>query len=406
MDNSIIITNETVVSKEVATSLEMLNDIRPAWKAKKLIERVEKILPSDPSSACQRILNAAIYDLRDKIVVAGIDIAQQVAKDNKLPIINNEDDVLDNYSTAKIIELAYKMGLLTRPEWRKISRAYEIRRDLEHEDYEYEADIADCLYIFKPCIDIILSKDPIRPLRVTEIKDIVEKPQLIKLEISVIKDYERAPQTRQDEIYKFLISNSLNVKNAEIIRSNCISALNSLRDKTLNKVLLDNSNNIMKKLGRNTPTYDEFRVYYISGILPYFRKDTMIQFFEWFLGKLNTISFSWKAYEKHEKILCQLIEIGGLKYCPKECKKSFITWLILCYIGESGGYGEYGSSRKVFYSDIGGPLAFKIIEESKEYLSVDIIQDARKSSTNIELKCRSSKYVERRYQNIIDLFVK
>jgi hypothetical protein len=37
--------------------------IRPEWQAKALIDRVKKILIVDPSSACQRLLNAAIHDL-------------------------------------------------------------------------------------------------------------------------------------------------------------------------------------------------------------------------------------------------------------------------------------------------------------------------------------------------------
>ncbi|EES50839.1 hypothetical protein NE172_08960 [Clostridium botulinum] len=405
MEKGISTIQENSLSKEVVTSLPMLNDIRPAWKSKRLIERVEMILKSDPSSACQRILNAAIFDLREKIVIAGVDIAEQVAKDNRLPPINSDEDVLSNYSTSKIIDLAYKMGLLTRPEWRKISRAYEIRRDLEHEDDEYEADLADCMYIFKPCIDAILSKDPIRPLRVTEIKDIVEKPELARIDISVIQDYERAPDKRQDEIYKFLISNALNSNNPEITRNNCVNALSSIKEKTSNRVLLDNSNNIMKKLGRGTPPFDEFKVYNSAGVLPYFRKDTLIQFYTKFSERLNKISHSWRASEKHENILCELKEIEGLKYCPKECIIQILTWLILCYIGENGGYGQYGSSRQVFYSDIGAPLVFDIIKNSKEYLNVDVIHSTRKSSSDIELKCRMSKHVERRYQDIIDLFI-
>ncbi|HAT4244884.1 TPA: hypothetical protein I9059_000011 [Clostridium perfringens] len=405
MENFIVINQKNIIlENDIEPSLKLLEDIRPAWKSKRLIERVEKILKVDPSSACQRILNAAIYDLRDKIVIAGLDIAKQVAQDNKLPTINCEEDILENYSTSKIIDLSYKMGLLTRPEWRKISRAYEIRRDLEHEDSEYEADIADCMCIFKPCIDSVLSKDPIRPLRVTEIKDIVEKPEITKLDVAVIKDYERAPENRQNEIYKFLVSNSLNIKNPEIVRNNCISALESLRDITSNKVLLDNANNIMKKLGRNTPSIEEFKVYYASGTLPYFEENIRIQFFINFSEKLKKIKYSWTNSKNHQDILCELSEVGGLKYCPKICLNDILEWLILCYIGEKGGYGLYGTSRNVFYSDIGAPMALDIIEKSKKYINIDIVNNLRNNNNNIELACRSSKYVERRYQNIIDLF--
>jgi hypothetical protein len=43
----------------------LMKQIRPEWQARGLIERVRKLLPVDLSSACQRLLNAAIQDLRD-----------------------------------------------------------------------------------------------------------------------------------------------------------------------------------------------------------------------------------------------------------------------------------------------------------------------------------------------------
>ena len=83
----------------------LMEQIRPAWKSKNLISRVERLLKVDPSSACQRILNAAIHDLREKIIVAGVDIAKEAAKQGKLPPINIAED-LEHYPTAKLIDLS------------------------------------------------------------------------------------------------------------------------------------------------------------------------------------------------------------------------------------------------------------------------------------------------------------
>jgi hypothetical protein len=63
----------------------LLASIRPDWQAKSLIKRVKGLLPVDPSSACQRLLNAAIHDLREKIIIAGLDVAQEAASSNGLP---------------------------------------------------------------------------------------------------------------------------------------------------------------------------------------------------------------------------------------------------------------------------------------------------------------------------------
>lgn len=56
---------------------------------------------------------------------AWVDIAQQVAIDNKLPPIARAEDI-EEYPTARLLDLCYKMGILNRTEWRKLQRAYDI----------------------------------------------------------------------------------------------------------------------------------------------------------------------------------------------------------------------------------------------------------------------------------------
>lgn len=127
----------------VPTLSELLARVRPAWQVKSLMERVTRILPVDPSSACQRLLNAALHDLREKIVIGGIDITAEAADLHKLPPVRRADDILDNYSPTNVLESAYRTGILSRPEWKCLVRAYDIRGDLEHEDDEYEARVND-----------------------------------------------------------------------------------------------------------------------------------------------------------------------------------------------------------------------------------------------------------------------
>jgi hypothetical protein len=76
---------ELIQASEVPS---LLKTIRPAWQAKNLISRVRKLLAVDPSSACQRLFNAAMHDLREKVAIAGIDIAGEAARQYKLPPIN------------------------------------------------------------------------------------------------------------------------------------------------------------------------------------------------------------------------------------------------------------------------------------------------------------------------------
>ena len=113
---------------KLPTPLQPLNEllalIRPEWQAKRLVQRVVALIPVDPSSACQRLLNAAIKDLQQKIVIAGIDLAIEAAKLNKLPPIMKADNILENYSTTNTLALAYRMGLVTPAgRWRRLPRA-------------------------------------------------------------------------------------------------------------------------------------------------------------------------------------------------------------------------------------------------------------------------------------------
>ena len=71
------------------------------------------LLHMDPGSACQRLLNAAIHGLREKIIIAGVDIATEAAKRYRLPPITSPEDI-ENYTTSKLIDLAYRLGLLSR----------------------------------------------------------------------------------------------------------------------------------------------------------------------------------------------------------------------------------------------------------------------------------------------------
>ncbi len=71
---------EIIISDENRALTKKTSDIftliRESWKSRNLIERTKKLLLIDPSSACQKIFNASISDIREKIVIAGIDIAK------------------------------------------------------------------------------------------------------------------------------------------------------------------------------------------------------------------------------------------------------------------------------------------------------------------------------------------
>lgn len=374
----------------------ILNRIRPEWKAKKLIERVQRLLPVDPSSACQRLFNAAIHDLKEKIVVAGLDIAMLAATQNNMPSIAKPDDV-ERLDVARTMNLAYYMGLLTRPEWRRLLRCYDIRRDLEHEDDEYEATEEDCLYIFMSSINIVLSKDPLQIIKLEDVKDIIEQPLAVTLSATVLADYEQAPNPRQTEIFHFLISASLNHESPDVIRQNSYNVLGELQQITNKQVIIEASK---KFFGSRTLLTDlEARVAYKSGIFPYLKKTRVKDYFDNYLKRLTATGYSFRGHKSHGELLRGLMEIGGLKFCVSEFLKSHLCWLVLCYIGEKS-FGQWAGYRKVFYSNIGAPLALEIITGCPHDVS-SIIERLR-SEKDIKAACGESDAVARRFEIILD----
>lgn len=378
-----------------------LQKIRPAWQAKNLIQRTIKILPVDPSSACQRIFNASIHDLREKVIIAGLDIAQATAETYKLPTINSEEDIMEHYDTSKLITLAHRMGLLTRPEFRKIMRVYDIRKDLEHEDDEYEASLADVIYVFSNCIDIILANDPVHIIKIKDIKNIIQEPKPVSLDSAIIEDYKSAPIPRQFEIYQMLIGITLNQEQPDIVRENSFNAIAALRDYTNVNVILKASSDFNdNRLNRRSPQLKEMRVANVAGLLPYLRSAYKKDFYEKFYQRMNSTSYHWTSYDKHGELLRDLKDVGGIVFIPEETKTQYVEWLILCYIGEPGEYGFYGRNRKVFYSNTGAPLSLEILE-SDEGLTKDFVEKVINVSNEIK-RLIKNKYIKRRLDEILD----
>jgi hypothetical protein len=378
-----------------ATLMPLLNQIRPVWKGKKLIERVQRLLPVDPGSACQRLFNAAIHDLREKIIIVGADLAKDAVKNYKLPPINNEEDIWE-YSTARLIDLSYRIGILSRPEWRRIHRCYEIRRDLEHEDNEYEAVLEDCIYIFKSSIDIVLSQDPVELLKVMNVKQIVETPSKISITDEYLSNYERAPILRQFEIMQYLISIAGDESQPDIVRENCLEMLRAMRVRTQTPVIIDVAKKLEEKHGRSPLTFEAAKLAYISGAFGYFKCAKLSDFYKLLLEEFKASIGKW---DKEANAAIKFDEIGSFEYCPDDLKKHFLKYLVRIYLGEPGSYGVWGQNRAVFFSDEAAPVILKIISgpHFKLLEEFEILREDR----NIKSKLLN-RHILRRFEHLFD----
>jgi len=391
----------TSISISTTSVQGMLTTIRPHWKAKSLIQRVEKLLPVDPSSACQRLLNAAFHDLRDKVIIAGLDIAKQAADIHKLPPVSKAEDV-ENYSNDRIIDLAYRMGLLDRGAWRRIKRCYEIRRDLEHEDDEYQAELQDCFYIFSTCIEDVLSQDPVQLLRVKDVKDVVEQPKPQFPEQQFLDDFRIAPDPRQKEIMFFLVFTALDASKPDIIRSNSFEMIKHLRNATRDAVKIEVGQHMQNRVGRNVADFAVMKVSHGAGVASYLKKNCRNDFFTEVGKRLNQIGYEWRKYEIHSQILAELEDVGGLEHCDSDdVAKGILRWLILCYVGEPGGVTRYGHRRDVFYSDSASSIIKRLVQRSGAR-ELAIIKDLQ-TDREVKAALSRSRAVAQRFEDIVDI---
>ena len=325
----------------------------------------------------------------------GVNLAKEVAISYKLPDLNNSDDVLD-YNVSKTIDLTYRMGILSRPEWRRMHRCYEIRRDLEHEDNEYEAVLEDCFYIFKSAIDIVLSKDPIELLTVVDVKQIVENPTSVSLSEEFLHDYKSAPFLRQKEINQLLISFAHDDSKPDIVRENSVEVMRKIKSITLNTVIIEIAAILEAKLGRNGLDLKTAKIANASGAIAYFKKDRLKDFFTQLLQELEASSNDW---HKQWKICSKIEDIGGLGYCPKAIYNDLLKWLVTFYIGEPS-YGTWRNYRPVFYSNAAAPIIARIIKNDAPKVATAL--DELRKDKDIKLSIGNT-HISRRFETLVDL---
>jgi len=376
----------------------LLQQIRPEWVDRSLIQRVKKLLPIDPSSACQRIFNAAVHDLRHKIIIAGTDIADEAANRFKLPSVKRIEDISESYSVSNIIDLAYRMGILLRPEWRRFSRCYEIRRDLEHEDNQYEATVEDIVYIFKTCVEVVLKHDACEIIRVSDIKDTISSPTPVTASAELLKNYQVAPHPRQTQIVELLINTALDSGKADITRQNAMEMLRHFKPITLNNVRIDLAKTFQERIKNKPIPLAVVKVAYASGIMPYLKQRQIEEFFEGFSNRFFEVGFGWTRHDKHGDLLDDFEDVGGLTMCPEKPRKGIVLWLTLCYLGEPGGYGM-GWNRAVFYSNVAAPRIEKLFKEARNSIEPDLLDALNDPRVKAAL---SNKHINRRFEKLRD----
>ncbi len=355
MKNELILKEENLIIESKVSHL--FDFIRESWKGRGLIERSIILLKVDPSSACQRMFNATISDLREKLILVGIDVVKSVTEIYKLEKVITDNDIKD-YKTRGLIDLAHYTGLISYSDKNRLSRAYDIRNDLEHEDSQYEANEADVQYVFQTCIETVLSKDPVHLIKVADVQALIESSDRVLPDTIMIEDFKVALTPRQFEVIKRLIGISLDENKPDIVVENSYNALKTFSPFMQNEVKLSITTFFSNK--HRILTYKSARIFYAAGIFPYTDIKTRKRLFEEIYQRLLKTGNNWSDYPKHREALNIFYEIGFLNYCPRNEIFNIIRWLVILYVGQSGA----SLYRDIYYSNVGAPMAMEILVNS------------------------------------------
>jgi hypothetical protein len=177
-------------------------------------------------------------------------------------------------------------------------------------------------------------------------------------------------------------------------------ALYSLKTLSHSQVLIICAREFVQRIGKRGPTLIEARVAYGSGLFPYLKQAQIKDFYDSYLAEMTKISYSWAAHKSHSELLRNLEEIGGLEHCPEECLAQYVKWLVMCYIGSSGGRTSYGNVRNVYYSNVGAPIAFNILK-TKSRNVYPVVVGLEKGSESVR-NAIGDEYVALRFNSILD----
>jgi hypothetical protein len=200
---------------------------------------------------------------------------------------------------------------------------------------------------------------------------LVQTPEAPSVTVHILEDYDRAPQIRQKEIVERLISLSLDSKKPDIVRQNAIGLLENFRPVTKDPVLIE-LGALLQERYRDKP-FDlvGMKVSYAAGVLPYLRQRKVEEFFEATAERFYNTGYQWRHFDDHGKLLDDLEDIGGLVRCPPKPRAKLVLWMVLCYLGEPGGYGTWGRNRNVFTSDAATPRILRMFREAGPKIASD-----------------------------------
>lgn len=251
-------------------------------------------------------------------------------------------------------------------------------------------------FIFKTTIDVVLSKDPIELLKVTDAKDLIESSTNISVTEEFLTDYKSAPKGRQREITELLISYASDDTKPDIVRENSVELMRHIKPLTEKTVTIEMASILENKLDRAGINLKTAKIGNACGAMGYFKKVRLLDFYGNLKTEVKAIGTDWNT----QKTFCTKLEdIGGLKYCPIEHYEDLLKYLVIFYIGERS-YGRYSASRPVFFSNGAAPIITRLIENDANKANPILESFRKKKPIKNDIE---NKYLLRRFEDLIDL---
>jgi hypothetical protein len=199
---------------------------------------------------------------------------------------------------------------------------------------------------------------------------------------------------------KFLLSTTLNDEEPELVRQNALAMLSSLATSTRDAVKVELAKHLQDRLGRKPLNDLHVRVAHAAGVLPYLRRAQRVSFFRNYIDDLQRVGYHWKSHASHGAILRRLGEYGGLASVPEGELGAIVKWMVLCHVGEPGGYGA-GINRDVFYSNSAAPLIEQLFSQALD-VSRDAVEELAEDR-DVKRACSRGTGVARRFQELLDI---
>lgn len=187
-------------------------------------------------------------------------------------------------------------------------------------------------------------------------------------------------------------------KKPDIVRQNSIEALRSLRHRTKRTAMAEVGAFIQEKLRGQCLNLVDMKIAAAGGFSAYLKKARVREFLEEFLVEMEKIGYGWTSHERHSKILEDFEDFGGFGVFPEDLRQRLVLWMVLCYIGEPGGY-RMGRSRPVFYSNVAAPLIERFFANGSLIYN-DIEQSAKYKLVKAAI---TDVHIARRWERLRDL---